>query len=260
MSIHLSTALERLEQCSEEKPPFAEAVVEAVLLLDVFRGALGFDASTSRHQHNKIDILLDVAQKSHIVVEVKQHGKLKPERRLENAIKQATRYSLHLRSAQPFAIVTDGDFWVYLAIEKPPASSTGTGSRAPYRIHKLLYFHVRSQPELAALILKRSHHNTLLRLFRVLLCVRQNLTAISFTRLMNKNLDERVEFFKDKAQEVELKLVQADVEIMQSLFSGGADVASSLSREVPIEFRPTSVPKRKRKLSKAARQKVSVPK
>lgn len=212
------------------KPPFPEAVIEAVLLLDLFRGALGFDAGTSRHQHNKIDILLDVAKKSHIVVEVKQHGKLRLERKLDNAIKQATLYVLHLKSAQPFAIVTDGNRWVYLAIEKPVASPSATPSRSPHRIHKLMQFSVQSHPELAHLILKRSNRNTLQRLFELLSCVHQHLTPDSFKELMRKSLPDRVDFFKVKALEAKIKWAQADAEIIQSLFDGASDVASSLAK------------------------------
>lgn len=221
----------------------------------MFRGALGFDAGTSRHQHNKIDILLDVAKKSHIVVEIKQHGKFRRAKKLEDAMKQATRYALHLKSAQPFAIVTDSDCWVYLAIEKPVASLPTTQSRLPHRIHKLMQFSVQSHPELAHLILKRSHHNTLQRLFELLFCVRQNLTPDSFRELMKMSLDDRVEFFKVKAQEAGIKWAQADAEIIQSLFDGASDVASSLAKEIAVEYRPVAVAGCKKRPSKARSQK-----
>src|SRR4028118_875376 len=48
---------------SDRKPPFAESVIEALILLDLFRTALDFDPDTSRRgvkvgTHGKADIVL----------------------------------------------------------------------------------------------------------------------------------------------------------------------------------------------------------
>jgi predicted type IV restriction endonuclease len=257
MPTALELALQRLTECSTEKPSFPEAVVEAIILLDLFRGALGFDRETSKRQvragHGKSDIVLELNKKPKvsIVVEIKQHGCLSNKNKRDAAVRQAAGYALKLKPPQHYGIVTDGNYWTYF-MAKPENKERGNSKTKydPQEIRKILEFTVTDNPELAHVVLIRSNKNTLHKLFRLLGAIHGDITKDSLDELLDKGFTERVQYLTSKAQLANLTCADADTDIIKMLYKGGAPLIPPIFGSMTI-FPPKAAQRQKPPVSKS---------
>lgn len=235
MPDQLTIALDRLKQCASEEPPFLEAVIEAVVLLDLFRGALGFDQDSAKHSSrintDMIDILLTSEKQNQVVIEVKRPDKLNGKDDAVNAMKQATRYLLQLKPLQHRGIVTDGNRWIFFMVETPPV-------RKKYLLRKLLDFDVASQPMLAYRVLKRCKKGSLLHFFAVLEAVHGDNDQTLLKAMKKMSFQERMQTLQSKASEASMVMTPADIGVFQKLYAKNAATVFITLNESPIEYRP----------------------
>ena len=218
-----SVVSKRLAQWSTESPPFRESAVEAVLLFDLFRGVLDFDANSAKRQvrvpkTGRTDIILRLNDKVKVVVEVKRFDTFASKAKTEQAIRQAAKYVRELKSE--YGIITDGINWVYFTV-RPHGNY--------HQIRRLIRFNIKEQPELALAMLKRSRKGTLNHFFKLLASIHGEMTEKEFARLMNLSLQERVEQLAQKAKQNDPKLevTSGDKSLLKVLY-GNANANQSV--------------------------------
>lgn len=214
----IQDTIDRLEKrWFEEKPLFSEKVIEAALLVELFRGPLGFNEKSAKRSQRKtmegnsqeIDILLRLSRKVMVVVEVKHPTECLNESQLKRALRQAGRYVRDL--GQQYGMVTDGLRWVYFKVE--PFSTF-------HRLYPLLQFHIKETQGLALKALERSKKRTLKEFLDKLAALHCRMTSEEFDRLMNLGLHERLQHLVNKAKAHNLHLGEADRRVIRTLYSG----------------------------------------
>lgn len=216
-SIH--NILERLERkWFSEKPPFSEAVIEAALLLELFRdpSGLAFNEKSARREQDVatsngcVDILLKLNRTTSVIVEIKQPGMLDIARKQwKKHLRQAGRYVRD--SGQLYGILTDGVNWFYFKV-------------LPYggfhRLHPLVYFNVKTHRPLALRILLRSKKRTLHEFLDMVSALHCEMPLKRFNVLMNLGINERVSSLVNFAKEQNVHVTDADRKIIRLLYSG----------------------------------------
>jgi predicted type IV restriction endonuclease len=215
----IQRTIETLEKkWSTERPRFEEPVIEADLLIDLFRAELDFDGKkkSATHQHlvrkgnGKVDILLRINPKTKVIVEVKQLGVLEPDINKGgwmDAVEQAARYVRDMK--QEYGIVTDGLYWLYFSVR-----SCGNFRR----VHRLIWFHVKTHRRLALEILDRSRKRTLKRLLDVLDVIHGDMTVERFDEWMSDGTQATVGHLMAKVRNKLGRARAADEKVIRAIY------------------------------------------
>lgn len=173
----LDEALIRIKEFGQEKPVFKEEVLEAVLLIDLFRDVLGFDCETAKRQQPYVSsdkrqtpdiILLNLTavmgqQEQNVFVEIKRFGLFEAEHERIKALEQALKYSID--NEHSYGIVTDGVRWTYFVVTAPVRSPKKKFAR---RVAEFSLEKEGRSARLGKMLLQRSNPSELLKLFEVL--------------------------------------------------------------------------------------------
>lgn len=214
----LRTRLQRFEKkWLLENPPFKEAAIEAALLQEMFRHPLfGFNEESAKHQYHPVpkqrdraDVVLRLAGKTRVVVEIKQVSKLNDRNKCREALKEAERYIVYLE--QKYGIVTDGYTWIYILVE--PIGKY-------HRIRQLVRFHIAEDQRLALRILERSKRATLKRLLEMLRATNGAMTEKIFNNLKDQSLRDRITTLINLAKTGNVTVTAADRTILREIYRG----------------------------------------
>ena len=204
----LETTLRELIEWKKGPGTVPEAAIENHLLRKVFRERLEYgDTRALRDQadghRHKIDILLKPDNSMHMIVEVKQFGRINPK-----ALQQAARYVRNMGAE--YGIVTDGLIWIYFALRPHGAK---------HRIHRLVQFDTRSDMKLAIRCLERLRPNTIKRFLRAIAAVQIGISEVQLLRLLDMSLADRVALLAQRAEQTNVAIAVEDRAILRDLYS-----------------------------------------
>lgn len=209
----MDAALEKIKEYGAVKPAFKEEVLKAVLLLDLLRDVLGYDAEDSERQRPYTErqrphegsegreipdiILLKLAappgeESKNVFVEIKRYGAFRSKSKHLAALRQAAKYSITKR--HDYGIVTDGVRWTYFVItDSTRPSRRKVKAKVARRVAEFDMEDARQIP-LGKMILARSCGSELLALFGVLARVHKTMAAADLDAIKElTSIDKRIE-------------------------------------------------------------------
>ena len=233
----LTAALKRLQRwctiglCSE-------SAIEAVILIDLFHDALGFNKVSSEHLKSlpgggQPDIVLRPSKTAKVVIEVKKPNFLdKPKtydysKNFVDAIQQAASYVRKLE--QEFGIVTDGTNWTYFLVPR----------NDDQHIYRLVSFNIKQHPVIARKVLSRSKKGTIMQFLNVLATIHRDMDKKKFDKLMNKGLTQRVQQLISDAELADVKVDRADRAAVRALYDSSINYPNQVLR---LNFVPLNLP------------------
>lgn len=211
----LDNSLARIKKFGDEKTPFSEAALEAVLLIDLFRDELGYDEETSPRQKSHTsedgkeipDITLKLVASEgsvseNVFVEIKKYNAFRGKSTgCIKAIRQAAQYAT--TQGAKYGIVTDGVRWTYFVVTE---SAKPHKTKTPRQVaRKVAEFDLSTNPEtmnpanpksaqLGKLLLQRTRRNKLLTLFSVLSRLNEKVTPDHLAELRSlRSIPKRFE-------------------------------------------------------------------